>query len=228
MKAYTIRPTRKGFGIYSGRTILGRMKLVEEHERLFDAEQHALHLVTKANHRLLDYQRMPHQTMSTEQLQPRTNEEHIYTALLLAGKKLRSADDMEREAEFAPVEMPDAYKYDNILEHHLGKPISHVARVMFEERYMTWYGQNHPEWVDPRRERNYDPVRARRGGNVYSSDNYAAKSPIEPSAVKRWLRSIASRASMIRHAIFGPSADQYKRVAEAMNQSSAPTSVGGR
>jgi hypothetical protein len=226
MKTFTIRPTRRGFGVYSGRTIFGRMQLIEEHERLHTAEMHALHLVTKANHRLLDYDRVTHQTMSTAMCQPRTNEEHIYTALVLAGKKPRDAEDMEHEARFAPVEDPEYKKYDNILENHLGKPIPHTSRVMFEERFLTWYGRENPTWTDPRRERDYNPAMDRYGGNRYASNSVSA--PTNPGAVKAWLKSIASRAAMIRHAIFGPSADQYKRVAEAMDASAAQSSVGGR
>jgi hypothetical protein len=99
MSKYIIRPTRKGFGVYHGRTVFGRMKLVQEHERLWDAEQQTLHMVTQDHHRELDYRRVSNQVMSTNMMEPRNDEEHIYTALLPAGKKPANVDESE---EFAP------------------------------------------------------------------------------------------------------------------------------
>lgn len=169
MSTYTIRPTSKGFGVYGGRTWFGRPKLIEDHDRLYNAEQHALHLVTQDYHRLLDYHRLTNQTMSTDMMNPRVNEEHVYTALVLAGKKPASASGDEYQRGMKPA--LDGADYDKILESVLGKPISLTARVMFEERFMTWYGQQPANvgWVDPRREREYDVYRDALGRNRYRS-----------------------------------------------------------
>ena len=97
MTTYTIRPTSKGFGVFHGRTWLGRPKLVEEHDRLYSAEMHALHLVTQDYHKLLDYDRLSNQTMSTDMMKPRASEEHVYTALVLAGKRPPGGDTPDEE-----------------------------------------------------------------------------------------------------------------------------------
>ena len=158
MTSYTIRPTATGFGIFKGRTMFGRPKQVANRERLYDAEMYTLSLVAQDYHRELDYTRLTHQTMSTDMMNPRTSEEHIYVALSLAGKKPPGADDQD---EFRPMlrDTEEFKKFDNILGTHLGFPISYIARMMFEERFMTWYGQQNPNWIDPRREREFRTIK---------------------------------------------------------------------
>jgi len=203
MSKYTIRPTRKGFGVYSGRTIFGRMKMIAEHERLWDAEVHTLHLVTQDYHRLLDYQRVTNQVMSTDMMEPRREEEHVYTALMLAGKKIPNADDTEDDYRRTEPKEDETTKYDHILEPVLGKPLTQTARVMFEERLMTWYGQQNPGWIDPRREREFMPAQSRMGRNRYGM-MAAAAAPPPPPTIKQWLNNLNARATLIRRAIFGP------------------------
>lgn len=201
MSTYTIRPTGKGFGVFSGRTWLGKPRIVADHERLFEAEMHALHCVTQDYHKQLDYHRLTNQTMTTEMMIPRTNEEHIYTALVLAGKRPFSTEDND-ESNFAPrVRNPDDDRaYEGILEAHLGKPISMVVRTMFEERFMTWYGQNHPEWVDPRREREYDVGSMRRGRNRYNSAVAGAGVTMPPGLAKRFMKALRDKLNMFKNA----------------------------
>lgn len=202
MTTYNIRPYGDGFGIFKGRTIFGRPKLIQKHERLFDAEMHTLHLVTQDYHRELDYVRLTHQVMSTDMMQPRANEEHVYTALLLAGKRPHSPNDDEAPRITRGEHDPEFKKYDNILENHLGTPISLVARAMFEERFMTWYGQHHPEWVDPRREREYDVSRAMSGRNRYASQVGFGSAPV-PKKKPLGMR-MRQKLYDIRMRMFGP------------------------
>lgn len=179
MSTYTIKPVGNGFAVYGAeRTrFLRRPKEVARHERLFEAEMHALHLVTQDYHKELDYARVANQIMSTEMCVPRANEEHIYTALSLAGRRPPSAADHEDRSLVAPhmARKGDDQAHESILEAHLGKPISMTTRVMFEERYMTWYGQNNPDWVDPRREREYDVSTMRAGRNRYANVAQSAR-----------------------------------------------------
>lgn len=229
MSTYLIRPNSRGFGIYLGRNWIGRPKLLQQHDRLFNAELATLHLVTQDYHKLLDYRRLTNQVMSTDMMEPRTSEEHVYTALLLAGKRPPGGDGSYDDISgFSPrhaaKDPADYHKYDNILEHHLGSPISHVARVMFEERFMTWYGRHHPEWTDPRRERDYDIAAQQLGGNRYRTSEAAMSagygSP-NPGTVKKWLASLKFRKDALWQALFGPTAKQMQQAAEAMNQSAA-------
>lgn len=232
MTTYHIRPNSKGFGVYKGRNWLGRPKLIEQHDRLFNAELHALNLVTQDYHKLLDYRRLTNQIMSTDMLEPRANEEHIYTALLLAGKRPVGGDGTFDEISgFSPRATPksvheEAFKYDNILEAHLGKPISHIARVMFEERFMTWYGNHHPEWTDPRRERDYDVARDQLGANRYRNQIIVESEARrrDPGFMKRWMAEFNKRRAQIFQSIFGPSAKQMTEAAQAMSGETAGSS----
>lgn len=219
--SYTIRPAGRGFGIYRGRTIFGRMREVAYHDRLWDAEQHCLSMVTQDYHKELDYRRITNQTMSTDMMLPRQDEEHLYTALLLAGKKPRDGDDMENEARFHPVDDLEFRKYDNILEPHFGKPISHTTRVMFEERFLTWYGAHHPTWVDPRRERTYNPASDRYERNRYAGVASPTGGPPPPTAIKRWLASLGARVELIQRALFGPTPITKKEIEAASQAISA-------
>lgn len=218
MSKYVIRPTRNGFGIYNGRTIFGHMRKIAERERLWEAENAAVFFATQDYHKQLDYRRLTTQVVSTDMMDPIASEEHIYTALVLAGKKPVNAVDEDDYR--APIVKQSSEQFDNILEPHLGKPISYVARTLFEERFMTWYGQQpqNADWIDPRREREYIPNQDRMGRNRYSSP--LAVGAVSPGRIRGWLDSIGARATAIRRALFGPApitAEQMQRAADAMN-----------
>lgn len=220
MSKYIIRPTRNGFGIYNGRTLFGRMCKVAERERLWEAENAALYFATQDYHKQLDYRRVTTQVLSTDMMDPIASEEHIYTALVLAGKQ--PANALDEDDYRSPIVKNSSVEFDNILEPHLGKPVTHVARVLFEERFMTWYGQQpqNVDWIDPRREREYMPNQDRMGRNRYAHSTPTGA----PSRgkIKQWIDSIGLRAAAIRSALFGPvpiTAEMVKRAADQMNQS---------
>lgn len=109
-------------------------------DRLMSAEQMLLGLVGEAYARKLDQERFAAVTVTIADCEPRANEEHIYTAIVL-----QEGNAPKRG------ELLDAGIFD-VVERMADKKLSNVEKRLFIHRFMTWYARHNPEYQDPRLE----------------------------------------------------------------------------
>lgn len=124
--------------VYKRRWFRERRHVIHRVERLAAAEELFLGAIGKDFAKVLDQRRFAVVSATLADCDPRADEEHIYTAIVL-----QHGGPAERHGIMSP-------NIHEIAEKMVGGKMTNIEQRLFLHRFMTWYARENPQYSDPR------------------------------------------------------------------------------
>ena len=183
MNTYRIERVNGKFEVamYTRRWFSERRTVVHILERLDMAEEIFTGAIGEAYARKLDEDRYVPVSATIADCEPRTQEEHIYTAIVLANGKPPGRNEVISE------------NIHELAERMCDVRMSRIEKRLFLHRFMTWYARHNPDYEDPRLNSHNDYGNDYRAGFAPIVSPPAAPSQSMMRAMLNGLRSFTGR-----------------------------------